>query len=602
MPTNDPAPAVQSPPQSLSLSPIPPLRVWPALALVTLMLLARFVPPLSEDLRTRFWMAMVFGPLLCSLLVLIWWITASRARWKERGFGFLGLAGTIGLNVLASHPSMRGPGTVHIATPLAITAFVLALAVLRRHEPMVRTGRALLAALIVSSVSLLARNEGMSGAFTLALRWRWTESAEAKLLARRPADSAPRASRPEAAADITRAIAAPEWPGFRGPDRAARAAGPKLATDWSTRPPRQLWKVPAGPAWSSFAVAGNFLFTQEQRGPKEAVVCLRADSGQEIWSQAIETRFYDPLGGPGPRATPTLAEGGLFVTGATGVVLRLDPATGAIVWKQELQAVAARQPPMWGFASSPLVARGLVIVYAGGAGENGLVAFDAKDGRVRWRAPAGNDSYSSAQLNAIVGEELVLMLTNDGLRLHEPATGRVRLNYKWKFGGYRALQPHHLEGDTLLLPTGTGAGTRALRLTKAGDELVAEERWTSRGLKPDFNDFVTYQHHAYGFDGGSFVCADLQTGERKWRGGVYGKGQVLLLESSGLLLVLSEQGRAVLVRAEPNAHAEVASFAALEGKTWNHPVVVGNRLYVRNSEEAAGYELPLATAAVQAAR
>jgi outer membrane protein assembly factor BamB len=356
-----------------------------------------------------------------------------------------------------------------------------------------------------------------------------------------------------------------------------------------------------GPAWSSFAVAGDLLFTQEQRGPKEVVVCLHADSGQEIWSQAIETRFYDPLGGPGPRATPTLADGGLFVTGATGAVMRLDPTTGAIVWKQELQTVAARQLPMWGFAASPLVTRGLVIVYAGGEGDKGVLAFEAKDGRLRWSAAAGNDSYSSPQLNTIAGEELVLMLTNEGLRMLEPATGALRLNYEWKFAGYRALQPHLLEDDTLLLPTGMGTGTRAIRITKTGSQLAAEERWTSRSLKPDFNDFVTYQSHAYGFDGGSFCCIDLKTGERKWRGGQYGKGQVLLLESSGLLLVLSEQGRVFLLRTDPNAHVELASFVALEGKTWNHPVVVANRLYVRNSQEAACYELSLATGTGQVA-
>jgi hypothetical protein len=177
----------------------------------------------------------------------------------------------------------------------------------------------------------------------------------------------------------------------------------------------------------------------------------------------------------------------------------------------------------------------------------------------------------------------------------------LRLNYEWKVGGYRALQPHLIEDDTLLLPTGMGTGTRAIHVTKKDGQLTAEERWTSRSLKPDFNDLVTYQNHAYGFDGGNFGCIDLKTGERKWRGGQYGKGQVLLLENSGMLLVLSEQGRAVLLRADPNTQVELASFAVLEGKTWNHPVVVSNRLYVRNSEEAACYEVPLA-ATIQAAR
>ena len=601
MPSPNATPAISKPADPPSPRVIPPLRVWPPLGLVALMVVARFVPPLNEDLRAKMWIVMVFGPALCGLLILVWWLTASRAGWRERALGSLGLAGIIALSVIAGHPSMRGAGTIQIAAPLGVAAFVIAASWLRGEQPIIRTGRALVAALIAANVSLLVRNEGMSGAFTLTLRWRWTETAEAQMLARRPADAAPRTNQLDPAA-IERALAAPEWPGFRGPARASHHQGPGIATDWSAMPPRQLWKIRVGPAWSSFAVAGDLLFTQEQRGPKEVVVCLRAESGQEIWSQAIETRFYDPLGGPGPRATPTVADGGLFVTGGTGAVMRLDPATGAIVWKQELPTVAARQPPMWGFSASPLVTRGLVIVYAGGAGDRGVVAFAAKDGRLRWSAAAGDDSYSSPQLNTIAGEELVLMLTNEGLRMLEPSTGRLRLNYEWKVSGYRALQPHALGNDTILLPTGMGVGTRSIHVARIHGELVAEEQWTSRSLKPDFNDLVTYQNHAYGFDGGSFGCIGLETGERKWRGGHYGKGQVLLLERSGLLLVLSEQGKVVLLRADPAGLAEVASFAALEGKTWNHPVLVRHRLFVRNAQEAACYELPLVTAMARGTR
>ena len=118
--------------------------------------------------------------------------------------------------------------------------------------------------------------------------------------------------------------------------------------------------------------------------------------------------------------------------------------------------------------------------------------------------------------------------------------------------------------------------------------------WTSRNLKPDFTDSVADQGYAYGNDAGIWTCINLKTGERKWKGGRYGKGQALLLENSGLLLIAAEDGQVALVSADPNAYSEVASFKALEGKTWNHPVLVGDRLYVRNAEEAAGCKLPLA--------
>ena len=198
--------------------------------------------------------------------------------------------------------------------------------------------------------------------------------------------------------------------------------------------------------------------------------------------------------------------------------------------------------------------------------------------------------------SVIAGEQLVLMLSNRGLLFLDPLKGTERLTYEWKSVGYRALQPGVAAGDTVLLPTGMNPGTRAIQIRKSDGQLVAEELWTSRQLKPDFTDFVALEGHLYGVDGGIFTCVNLKTGERKWKGGRYGKGQVVLLESSGLLLVAAEDGRAVLLRADPGAHTELAAFKVLEGKTWNHPVIVGDRLYLRNSQEAACYQLPLADA------
>ncbi len=119
------------------------------------------------------------------------------------------------------------------------------------------------------------------------------------------------------------------------------------------------------------------------------------------------------------------------------------------------------------------------------------------------------------------------------------------------------------------------------------------EQWTSLDMKPDFNDFVEYQGHVYGFDGSIFACVDLETGKRLWKKGRYGNGQVLLLPDAGQMLVISEAGELVLLKADPGKLVEVARIPAIDGKTWNHPVLVGNRLYVRNGAEAACYELPL---------
>ena len=112
-----------------------------------------------------------------------------------------------------------------------------------------------------------------------------------------------------------------------------------------------------------------------------------------------------------------------------------------------------------------------------------------------------------------------------------------------------------------------------------------------RSLEAHFNDFVSRDGFGYGFDDAVFTCIDLSTGKRQWKKGRYGYGQVLLLGDQGLLIVLSEKGEAVLLEANPKRHVELGRFQALNGKTWNHPVVVGNKLLVRNSEEMACYEL-----------
>lgn len=572
------------------------LRVWPGVLLVVVMLLARFVPGYLEGGFSQYWMVAMMGPMACCLLLVIWWLAASRATWKERVFGFLGLVAALGLTVALVEPMMRGPGTIYVTLPMGLTAFAIGAALLRKRSPLARTGVAVLLALAGFGFSTLLRNDGMDGDYQLTLHWRWSPSTEERTLAMREAES-PSGNVKSAAIATNLALAARDWPAFRGADRSGIYRGPAIETNWSAHPPKLLWKVPIGPGWSSFAAAGNLLFTQEQRGPKETVACYDATTGQEIWNRQYEARIEDPMGGPGPRSTPTLAPSGLFVVGATGVFLRLNPANGDVVWQKDLKQLAARETPMWGFSSSPLVVSGNVIVWAGGKDGKGLLAFDVGTGALRWSAATGNDSYASPQLNTIAGEELVSLLSNEGLVLVEPSSGKVRLNYEWKASGYRALQPAVAGGDTVVMGTPMNVGTRAVRIKKTNNDFSVEELWTTRNLKTDFSDMVTYQGHLYGNDSGLLVCLDLKTGDRKWKDGRYGKGQMLLLENSGVLVVAAEDGKVHLLRADPAAQVELGSFKALEGKTWNHPVVVGDRLYVRNSQEAAAYQLVLANTA-----
>lgn len=160
--------------------------------------------------------------------------------------------------------------------------------------------------------------------------------------------------------------------------------------------------------------------------------------------------------------------------------------------------------------------------------------------------------------------------------------------------GVSIVQPSLTADGDVLIADGTDRGTRRIAVAHGPAGWSVEERWASRALKPYFNDFVVHKGHAFGFDGRILACIDLKDGTRKWKGGRYGNGQLVLLPDQDVLLVLSEEGELALVTATPDKFTEIARFPALDGKTWNHPALVGDVLLVRNGEEMAAFRLPLA--------
>jgi outer membrane protein assembly factor BamB len=513
-------------------------------------------------------------------------------------------------------PLMAMPGAT-----LALVAVVTA----TRHRPtMQRRVVTAVAILLVCAAWTLLRTDGITGQGSSQLAWRWTPTAEERLLARADpepvgsAQTAAIAAEPPATAAVagvaapvqdgaTPAITPPaaaesrlaavddegtvDWPGFRGANRDSIVRGVRIETDWTTAPPVELWRKPVGPGWSSFAVAGDVFYTQEQRGDDEVVTAYRLTTGEPVWRHRDSARFYESNGGAGPRGTPAVSGGRVFTFGATGILNALDAATGNVLWSRSAASETNTRTPDWGFSSSPLIAGDLVIV----AVDATLVAYDARSGQPRWVGPAHTGSYSSPHLATIDGVAQVLLLGGSGVTSVEPATGKLLWEHAAR--GVVIVQPAlTAEGDVLAtIAGGTGtSGIRRVAISRAGSGWAAEERWTSNGLKPYFNDFVVHEGNAYGFDGSILASVDLENGQRRWKGGRYGNGQLMLLADQDVLLVLSEEGELALVSATSDQFREIARVPALAGKTWNHPVLIGDVLLLRNGEEMAAFRLALA--------
>jgi outer membrane protein assembly factor BamB len=381
------------------------------------------------------------------------------------------------------------------------------------------------------------------------------------------------------------------WPGFRGRDRDGVVRGVRIDTDWSVSPPALLWRRPVGPGWSSFAVQGDLLYTQEQRGEDEIVAAYRVSTGAPVWRHRDAARFWESNGGPGPRATPTIAGDRVYAFGATGILNVLRAADGLLVWSRDVAADSDVGVPDWGFSSSPLLVGDIVVVAAAGR----LMAYDRATGAPRWSGDDAGQGYSSPHALTHDGEPQILLLAGGGVTSVAPSDGTRLWELTLTSSGLAApiVQPALAGDGDLLVSTGDQSGVHRVAIARGAGGWTVEERWRSTGLKPYFNDFVVQDGYAFGFDGSILACIDLADGTRRWKGGRYGSGQLVLLADQRLLLVVSEEGELALVAAAADGFTELARIPGITGKTWNHPVVAGDILLVRNGEEMAAFRLPL---------
>lgn len=452
---------------------------------------------------------------------------------------------------------------------------------------------------IQAAAYAMVRHDGFAGDGRLILAWRWTPTPEQLFASSRPQVRAA----PEA--DLSRTTA-DDSPAFRGRDRDGRVHTVELETDWESFPPRQLWRQPVGLAWSSFAVVGDYAVTQEQRGDDEAVVCYELRTGREVWEWRDAARFVEVTSGLGPRATPAIHDGQVYSLGATGILNCLDGRDGRRIWSVDILHDNGVENRIFGMVGSPLISGSMVVVCPGGAGSS-LAAYDLRTGESVWKGGDADASYSSPHAARLCGREQIFAFNADGIFGHEARTGEVLWSFPWISNPAERNNvcqpvavrlPDGSETDHVFIASGYGMGCALLKLDEAGGRFSVTPRWRNRNLKAKFSSVVLHEGCLYGFDGAILTCLDVATGERRWKRGHYGYGQLIVAGS--MLVVQLESGEIALVAASPDKHRELARFAALDDRTWNHPVLSRRLLVVRNDREAACYELP--TKAVGVAR
>jgi outer membrane protein assembly factor BamB len=380
------------------------------------------------------------------------------------------------------------------------------------------------------------------------------------------------------------------WTDFRGPKRDGVYDEMDILTTWPAQGLPLLWKQPIGGGYASFVAAAGRAFTIEQRRGQEVVAAYDLETGRELWTNSWDADFRESMGGDGPRATPTWHEGRLYALGALGELRCLDARSGKLVWNRNILSDAQAGNLQWGMSAAPLVVDDKVIVLPGGRPGKSVVAYNKNTGAPVWQALNDKQAYTSPALVTLAGQQQILMVSAQRVAGLAPEDGKLLWDFPWVTSyDVNSTQPLVIGDNRVFISAGYGHGAALVEVTQAADGFTARSLWQNVNMKNKFNSSVYYQGHIYGLDEAILSCVDAATGERKWKGGRYGYGQLLL--ASGHLIVLTESGEVVLVKATPESHAEVSRFSAIEGRTWNHPAIANGRLLVRNTTEMACFRI-----------
>lgn len=397
-----------------------------------------------------------------------------------------------------------------------------------------------------------------------------------------------------AAAFVTMCLAAnawgQDWPQFRGMHRDGISMELDLMQKWPDAGPNEVWRQTVGEGYSGISVVGSRLYTMfagEHEGePTEFAVAFDASTGEEVWRTAIGAK-YDTEFGNGPRSTPTVDGKMLYVLGSMGDLVALSVKDGSRKWSLNLPEKFGTKMPYFGFSNSALVDGDRLLIESGGPDGKSYAALDKKTGEVIWTFGEGGPGYNSALPILVNGERRYLYFAGD--KLHSVnADGEEVWSHPWPQGETHAM-PVFIPPDKVFGSGAEGVGATLLRVQEEEGTATVEEVWTTSFMRNHFSSSVYHDGHIYGFDNATLKCISLEDGKMKWGKRGLGKGSLILAD--GRLVVLSDRGKLLLLKASPEGYEEQGTIQALEGRSWTAPTVAGGRLYVRNHTEMVSYDI-----------
>jgi outer membrane protein assembly factor BamB len=380
-----------------------------------------------------------------------------------------------------------------------------------------------------------------------------------------------------------------DWPQWRGPSRDGTLTGfaePRAWPDQLT----QKWKVEVGTGYATPIVVGNRVYTFSRQGDKEVMRALDADTGKILWETNYDAPFtMNPATarhGPGPKSTPTYADGRLFTLGMSGIITAFDAATGKIVW----QKPGGPTEPMYHTAQSALVDRGVVILHVGGDKEGALTAFDPATGAVKWTWTGDAPAYASPIAAEIGGTRQIVTFSRDYLVGVEAATGK--LLWRTPFQGRavtNAITPL-VYGGNMVIVSAQGKPLTAYTIAKRNNQWAAEMAWENTKLSLSFSNAVLVGDAVFSMsamNSGQFFWVDAKTGQTLWTSNPRQAGNAAIVRAGNLLFVLKDDAELLVARSSPGGFEPLKTYTVATSATWPAPAISGNRIFVKDISTVA---------------